>query len=196
MSRNRRIYSDASPKRLRTKRLAWEIVYLILFRPTPRFALESWRRFLLRLFGARIGYGSRIAPSCFVWAPWHLKIGDYVCLADGVDCYNQADIIIGDYATVSQRSFLCTASHDIGSLARPLFSKAITIDSHAWICAEAFVGPGVHIGSGAVVGARAVTVRNVAAWTIVGGNPAKKIGVRTLTDLETSLQRHGDESTP
>lgn len=188
----KRLYSDTMPKRLRIRRLLWELVYLFLFRPTPRFALEGWRRFLLRRFGAKIGHGSRVAPSCFVWAPWHLTMGNYVCLADGVDCYSQAEIVIEDYATVSQRSFLCTASHDVRSLARPLFSRPIVIRAHAWICAEAFVGPGATIGEGAIVGARAAVFRDVADWTVVGGNPAREIGRRVLDEGATA-NRVADE---
>ena len=175
-----RVYVDTMPKKLRAKRLIWGCVYTFLFRPTPRFACEGWRRFLLRCFGARIGHGSRIAPTCFVWAPWNLTMGTYACLGDGVDCYTQSPISMGDYSTVSQRAFLCTASHDIRTLARPLISQPIRIEDHAWVCAEAFVGPGVTVGEGAVVAARAVAIRDVAPWAIVGGNPARPIGERKL----------------
>jgi putative colanic acid biosynthesis acetyltransferase WcaF len=40
------------------------------------------------------------------------------------------------------------------------------------------VGPGVSVGAGAVVAARAVAVRDVEAWTVVAGNPARPVGVR------------------
>jgi len=176
----KRLYVDQIPRGLKGRRLIWETVYLLLFRPTPRFALGKWRLFLLRRFGAKIGAGCRVAPSCFVWAPWNLEMGIYACLADGVDCYSQAKITLGDYSTVSQRAFLCTASHDISSLERPLFSESITIADHAWVCAEAFVGPGISIGEGAVIGARAVVTRDVAPWKIMAGNPAHVIGDRQI----------------
>jgi len=136
---------------------------------------------LLRLFGASIGEGCKVAPTCFVWAPWNLEMGTYACLGDGVDCYSVAKIILGDYSTVSQRSFLCTATHDINTLKRELVSKPITIEGHAWVGAEAFVGSGVYIGEGAVVGARAVVVGDVNEWTVVAGNPAKFIKKRRIT---------------
>lgn len=175
-----RIYIDSMPRALRVRRLVWSVVYALLFRPTPRFACEGWRRFLLRQFGATIGKGCRIAPTCFVWAPWNLRMGVYACLGDGVDCYTHGEVTMGDYSTVSQRSFLCTASHDINYLARPLIFSPIMIGAHAWICAEAFVGPGVEVGEGAIVAARAVVVRSVAPWTIIGGNPGRIIGHRHL----------------
>jgi putative colanic acid biosynthesis acetyltransferase WcaF len=175
-----RLYVDEMSRRLKVRRLIWEIVYLLFFRPTPRFALGKWRLFLLRMFGAEIGKGSRVAPSCFVWAPWNLTMGTYACLADGVDCYTQSKIEMGDYSTVSQRAFLCTASHDISSLERPLFSKPITISAHAWVCAEAFVGPGVTVGEGSVIGARTVLTRDSQPWSTMGGNPACQLGTRKI----------------
>ncbi|WP_172331812.1 putative colanic acid biosynthesis acetyltransferase [Mangrovicoccus sp. HB161399] len=181
-----RLYVDEMPKPLKIKRLLWQIVHALLFRPTPRFAMNGWRLRLLRLFGAEIGKGCRVAPDCFVWAPWNLKMGVYACLADGVDCYSQGRITMGDYSTVSQRAFLCTASHSIRTLERPLFSRPITIAPHAWICAEAFIGPGVTVGEGAVVGARAVAMRDVAPWMIVAGNPGKVIGTRQIEGTETA----------
>ena len=178
----KRLYTDEMPRSLRMRRLLWTIVYFLLFRPTPRFMMERWRLFLLRLFGAHIGKGIRVAPSCFVWAPWNLTMGNYACLAEGVDCYTIGLVMMGDYTTVSQRSFLCSASHDITLMSRPLFSKPIIIKDHAWVAAEAFVGPGVTVGEGAVVGARAVVVKNVEPWNIVIGNPARSVGLRKLED--------------
>ena len=63
----------------------------------------------------------------------------------------------------------------------PLLKLPISIGDDAWICADAFVGPGVEVGPGAIVGARAVVVKNVEAWSIVAGNPARKVGKRTLS---------------
>lgn len=177
------IYIDTMPRSLRARRMLWGIVYHLFFKPTPRFIFKAWRRWLLRRFGAKIGQGAHIAPSCFVWAPWNLSMGDYACLGDGVDCYSQSEITLGDYSTVSQRSYLCTASHDIRQFSRPLISSPITIAPHAWVCAEAFIGPGVEIGEGAIVAARAVVVRDVAPWKVMGGNPAREIGQRRIDGI-------------
>jgi putative colanic acid biosynthesis acetyltransferase WcaF len=160
--------------------LVWLVVYYFLFRWTPSFCLHTWRICLLRLFGATIGHGCKVAPSAFVWAPWNLTMGDFCCLAGHTDIYTVDSITIASNVTVSQRSFLCTASHDICSLRRPLTHKPIAIGEHAWVCAEAFVGPGVTIGEGSVVAARGVVTRDVAPWTVVGGNPAKKIKDRDV----------------
>ncbi|MBL8564833.1 MAG: hypothetical protein JNM89_03870 [Hyphomicrobiaceae bacterium] len=61
----------------------------------------------------------------------------------------------------------------------PLTKRPIHVGDEAWICADAFVGPGVTIGARAIVGARAVAMRDVADDAIVVGNPARVIKVRT-----------------
>ena len=153
---------------------------MLLFRPSPK-PFHIWRRFLLRLFGAKIGRGSCIYPSCRIWAPWNLDLAEYVCLSFHVDCYCVDKITIGSNATISQYSFLCTASHDIHDPAMQLTTAPIVIEPQAWVCAGAFVGMGVTIGEGAVLAARGVAVKDIPAWAIAGGNPAKIIGTRQLS---------------
>ena len=108
-------------------------------------------------------------------------MGEYSCLSHFVDCYCVAPIKIGAHATVSQYSYLCTASHDIEDPQMPLVTAPITIGEGAWVTAGVFIGPGVTIGEGAVVGARSVVLKDVEAWTVVAGNPAKFIKNRQLS---------------
>ena len=159
-------------------RMAWGVVWLLLYRPSPK-PLHGWRRFLLRLFGARVGRSAVVHPSARIWAPWNLEIGEFGCLSPGVDCYSVDRIRIGRLATVSQYSFLCTAGHDIDSENMALTTAPITIEDHAWVAADAFVGPGVVVGEGAVVGARASVFKSVPPWTVVVGNPARAIRSRS-----------------
>lgn len=186
--RSARIYIDRLSLQNKIVRAIWYLTRLVVFRPTPSAGFHWWRAFLLRIFGAKIGKGCKIAPSCEVWAPWNLDIDDFVCLGVGVDCYNVDKIRIGSYSTVSQRAFLCTASHDVSTLARPLTTAPIKIGEHAWICAEAFVGPGVSIESGAVVGARAVINKDVDPWMIVAGNPARHLKRREIRERRGFLE--------
>ncbi len=160
-------------------RLVWQCVSLIFFRPSPWF-LHGGRRFLLRLFGARIGRGAQIMPSAKIWAPWNLTMGDHATISHGVDLYNVAAITIGKHATVSQRAFLCTATHDIDHPHMPLQTAPIEIADGAWICAEAFVHPGVTVGVDAVVAARAVVLRAVGPRQVVAGNPARHLRDRRV----------------
>ncbi|MEM1445766.1 MAG: putative colanic acid biosynthesis acetyltransferase [Planctomycetota bacterium] len=175
-------YENRLPRKQKAARMLWGIAYALLFRPTPRWAMHGWRRTLLRLFGATIGPGCKIAPSCRVFAPWNLVLGELTALAEGVDCYCVDKITIGSMCAVSQRAFLCSASHDIGTLKRDLTTAPIVLGDHVWVCAEAFVGPGVTLGDGVVAGARAVVVRDVEPWKVVATTPGVVIKDRVVRD--------------
>ena len=173
-------YENKLSKGNKLARLVWNIAYWLLFRPFPSSFLMPWRRFILRLFGAKMGKGTQVYCSATIWAPWNLEMGDYSCLASGVDCYNVDKITIGADTTISQKTYLCTASHDISNPKNPLITASITIADQAWVAADAFVGMGVTIGQGAVVGARAAVFKDVAPWMVVGGNPAKALKQRVV----------------
>lgn len=174
-------YKNRHSLKSKIGRVVWNIVWLILFRPTPRGSVfRLWRTFLLKLFGAKIAWSCDILPTCRIWQPWNLSMGKYSCLGMDVDCYSVDRIIIGDNVTVSQGVKLCTAGHDITSKIMELTYKPITIGANAWIAGWSIVLPGVIIGEGAVVGAGSVVVKNVEPWTVVGGNPAKFIKKREL----------------
>jgi putative colanic acid biosynthesis acetyltransferase WcaF len=161
--------------------VAWQIVYFLLFRLSPK-PLHAWRRAILRLFGARLGHGSVVHSSVKIWAPWNLEMGEHSCLAPFVDCYNVAKVTLGDYCTVSQYSYLCAATHDYTRLSMPLVPKPIRLGRRVWIAADVFVGPGVTVGDGAVVGARSSVFRDVPSWTVVAGSPAKPLKPRVVTE--------------
>lgn len=161
------------------KRLLWTVVEVLLFRTSP-YPAFGWRRMLLRSFGAKIGRRCNIHSTVRIWAPWNLEMDDHSCLGPRVDCYSVDKITIGAHATVSQDAFLCTASHDISSPRMPLTTRPIVLGCASWVTARAFIGPGVTIGEGAVVAAVAVVVKDVPAWTVVGGNPALFIKNRRI----------------
>ena len=160
-------------------RTVWQVVWLLLYRPTPRL-FHPWRCLLLRLFGAKLGRSVHPYPSARIWAPWNLEMGGHACLSEGVDCYCVAPIRIGAHTTVSQYSFLCTASHDYTRADMPLVTAPITIGERVWITADVFVGPGVTIGDGAVVTARSSVFADIPPWVAARGNPAVPVKARVL----------------
>lgn len=173
-------YKECLSFRNKLMRLIWRISYVILFRPFSLPIFKGYRAFILRLFGAKIGNRCAISASAKIWAPWNLQVGDFVAIGPGANIYNPGVIILGDKVAISQDSTLCSASHDITDIFNPLVVKFISIDKFAWVAAEAFVGMGVAIGEGAVVGARAAVFKDVEPWTVVGGNPAKFIKKRVI----------------
>jgi putative colanic acid biosynthesis acetyltransferase WcaF len=155
-------------------RAIWETFGAAAFWFSPR-PLWGYRNWILRIFGAKIGQNVRIHPTVKIMIPWHLSIGSHVAVGDGAILYSLGLIQIGARATVSQYAHLCAGSHDYNSITFDLLKAPITIGEDAWICADAFVGPGVTIGRGAIVGARAVVTCSLPDEAIVAGNPARII---------------------
>lgn len=137
---------------------------------------------ILKLFGADIYWQTMAFSSTDIWRPWDMKLGKHVVLSHRVRVYNLAHIEIGDDTVVSQDVYLCGGTHDYTDSTLPLLRKDILIGKNVWICAGAFISPGVKIGDGAVIAARSVVVKDVEPWTVVGGNPAKFIKKREIHD--------------
>lgn len=160
------------------RRVLWGIARCAFrFSPRPCF---GWRRFVLRCFGAKIGAHVHTYPSTWVYFPWNLTVGDWSAIGEHAFVYNLGPITLGEKVTVSHRAQLCAGTHDYRRLDLPLLKPPIVIQDQAWICADAFIGPGVTVGEGAIVGARAVAMKNVESWTIVAGNPAQPVKKRQL----------------
>lgn len=161
----------------RVFRVCWSLIWLVFASWTPP-ALRPWRRLLLRLFGAKISNTAGIYGSARIWYPPNLEMGHYSYMGRHVNCYSMAKIKFGDYAIVSQGANLCAGTHDIDDPNFQLHARPIYIADRGWVAAEAFVGPGVTVGEGAVLGARGVAFKDLAPWTVYAGNPARKVRMR------------------
>jgi putative colanic acid biosynthesis acetyltransferase WcaF len=174
-------YRDSRPWGYLFRRFLWSCVQLPFWPKMPR-ALSPVRILLLRLFGAQIGRECLVG-SARIWVPWNLQVGEFSAIGNGSEIYNLAPVRIGAHTVVSQRAYLCTATHDYTKANFPLYSRPITVGSSAWIAAGAFVGPGISIGEGAVVGACSVVTKDVPAWMVSAGNPCRVIKPRRLDDF-------------
>jgi putative colanic acid biosynthesis acetyltransferase WcaF len=157
----------------------WWIIQSTFFACSPQF-LYGWRRFLLRLFGANIGKNVIIRPSVKVTYPWKLSIGDNSWIGDEVNLYTLGEIDIGKNTVVSQKSYLCTASHDYTKETFDIYEQKIVIEDEVWIATDVFIAPGITIGKGAVIGARSTVLSNMPSGMICVGYPAKPIKPRIV----------------
>jgi putative colanic acid biosynthesis acetyltransferase WcaF len=155
-------------------RLLWEVLQAPLFAWTPR---QFWglRNSVLRLFGARIGRHVQVHPTARIAIPWNLDVQDHSSIGDRAIIYNLGPIRLGTNVSVSQNAHLCAGSHDFTKPDLPLTKPPVVIEDGAWVCADAFVGPGVTVGSMAIIGARAVVTKDVEPHAIMVGNPAQKL---------------------
>jgi putative colanic acid biosynthesis acetyltransferase WcaF len=168
----------------RARRLAWNLVRALLYRPSPR-PMHAWRAFLLRSFGATLGPGCKFYPGSKVWAPWNLECEDLVAVADGVEIYNPAPMRFGSHAILSQDSFICGATHDYDDPDFPLLAYDMDFGPYTWVCARASVGPGVSMGEGSVLGLGSVATRDLDPWSVYAGVPAVKVKDRKRSTLSS-----------
>ena len=173
---HRQLYNQRSvshaPRTMLAKRLVWSVVQATLYRWSFHTS-SGWRAFLLRRFGATVGDGCTIRRTSRVYYPWNLTMAALACLGDDVQVYNLGPVTLGERATISQEAYICAGTHDYTKLTMPLLTPPIVLKADSWVCARAFIGPGVTVGEGAIVGAAAVAMKDVRDWTIVAGNPAQ-----------------------
>lgn len=158
----------------RVRRQLWSVAWIFLYRPSPRFA-HAWRAGLLRLFGAKLGPGCKIYSSARIWAPWNLACEDAVIVADGVELYNPAPMLLDSHVVVSQGAFLCGATHDYNDPSFPVIAFPMRLGPYSWVAARAIISPGVNLGDGAILGLGSLATRDLEPWAIYAGVPARKV---------------------
>ena len=133
----------------------------------------------------RLGNGVRLGRGCFVTATeGELVLHDSVALSPNVHVgADSGRIEIGAHTAIGPGTVIRAANHRIDRQDMPIMHQGhvpglIVIEEDVWIGANCVITPDVRIGRGAVVGAGAVVTRNVAPFSIVGGVPAKLIGMR------------------
>ena len=150
--------------------IIWWLIQAIAF-PLSLHNFNNFRCWLLRLFGAEIGQGVVIRPTARFTYPWKISIGDYSWIGDDVVFYSIDQIEIGSHAVISQKSYLCTASHDFQDPTFPTRKSPIRIGNGAWIATDCFVAPGVTIGANTVIGARSSVFRDIPQQQVAWGSP-------------------------
>lgn len=155
----------------------WWIVEALFFRTSPQF-MYGWRRFLLRSFGAKVGKAVIVRSTVRTQFPWKVSIGDYSWIGDDVVLYSLGEIQIGTNVVVSQKSYLCTGSHDYTKYDFPINSLPIVLEDECWLATDVYVAPGVTIGKGTVVGARSSVFKSLPAEMVCMGSPAMVVKKR------------------
>jgi putative colanic acid biosynthesis acetyltransferase WcaF len=158
-------------------RLFWQIVWALLYLPSPR-PMHGWRSFLLRVFGAKMGANCHFYPSSKIWSPRMLHCADQVTLGSGAEIYNPSLLTLDSHAIISQNAYICGATHDYNDPTFPLYSYPMHFGAYSWICARASVSPGVNLGEGSILALASVATRDLEPWGVYAGIPAVKVKER------------------
>lgn len=179
------IQTNSLPLKEKLIQCVWESARVILCYTTP-FFMRKWRRAVTAIFARICGGGqdmhnyASLARNCRIDYPWNVQIGELSSIGSGAWVYALDKIVIGKNVCIGEDVCLITGSHDVASPHFDLVTKPIAINDNVWVATGAIVLPGVTIGEGAVVAAGAVVTKDVAPWTVVGGNPAKVLKKRIL----------------
>jgi len=138
------------------------------------------KKFLLRLFGAKIGKGVVLKPGINIKYPWNLTIGDYSWIGERVwiDCLDK--VTIGANCCLSQGAVLLSGNHNYSKTTFDLMIAPIIIEDGVWIGAGAMVTGGTICGSHSVLSVKSVASHDLEVYGIYRGNPAKKVRERGI----------------
>ncbi|RPG79265.1 MAG: colanic acid biosynthesis acetyltransferase WcaF [Crocinitomicaceae bacterium TMED135] len=161
-------------------RFFWYFINVIFFK-SSFFPFNFLKIFLLRLFGCSLGKGVVIKPNVNIKYPWKLSLGNYVWIGEQVWIDNLDNVTIGNHVCISQGAILICGSHDYKKPSFDLITKEIILNDGVWVGTKSIILPGVVAESHAILSAGSVMSKNLENYTIYRGNPAKKVGLRTIT---------------
>lgn len=161
--------------------LDWLFIALVKRTPSRRLRMA-----LLRWRGAKIANNVAMFASVEVRNPSGLEIDEGCSIGPKVLLDARKGLEIHKSVTIAYDAIIWTLHHDMNAPDFPVCGAKTIIDDYAWICSRAILLPGIHIGKGAVVASGAVVTKDVAPYTIVGGIPAKPIGIRKEIDFSYS----------
>lgn len=162
---------------LQAKLQALETVVIgknVFIAPSARLFAEPGRTLV-------IGDHSYIAADCVIHGPVeigkHVSINHHICLDGG-----RGGIFIGDHCRLGPYTHMYAFNHGLDSERlihdQPVTSKGIHLGDDVWLGSHCGITDGVTVNNGAVAGMNSVVTKDVEAYSIVAGNPAKNIGHR------------------
>lgn len=160
-------------------RIIWYFVNVLFFQ-SSLIPCVKLKIFLLRLFGAKVGKNVCIKPSVNIKYPWKLSIGNYVWIGENVWIDNLDDIVIEDNVCISQGAMLLCGNHNYAKETFDLIIGKILLKEGAWVGAKSIVCPNITLNNHCVLTAGSIATKDLEAYGIYQGNPAKKIKIRII----------------
>jgi putative colanic acid biosynthesis acetyltransferase WcaF len=163
----------------RSQQIIWYF-FNVLFFINPLNPSSSLKKWILKLFGAKIGKGVVIKPGVNIKYPWKLVIGDHSWIGEKVWIDNLAHVVIGSSVCISQGAMLLTGNHNYSAREFDLMVLPITLENGVWIGSKSVVCPGVVCKSHAVLAVLSVATKDLEPYTIYQGNPAAPVKPRVI----------------
>lgn len=167
------------PKASPIIRILWYFLSAIIFKGTM-FPFNSFKKVVLKLFGCKLGRRVIIKPCVNIKYPWLLSIGDDSWIGENVWIDNLVPVKIGANVCISQGAMLLTGNHNYKKSTFDLITGEITLEDGVWIGAKSIVCPGVNCLSHSILTVGSVATKELEAYSIYQGNPAKKIRERII----------------
>ncbi|MGA5728429.1 acyltransferase [Streptomyces seoulensis] len=125
-----------------------------------------------------------VFPDVTMHYPANITIGTEVFINRGVNISAPAPVTLGDHSLVGPYVVINSGNHRFSDAGRRIRDQGhdiapITIGKDVWLGAHVSVLAGVNVGEGAVVGAGAVVSRDIPAYAIAVGVPARVVGQRS-----------------
>lgn len=160
-------------------KIYWFII--LLANLTGKIIFHSIRHLIYRrIFKINLSKNSIIYCGCRFFKPWGISIGENSIVGDNAFLDGRKGIYIGNNVNIASELRIYTAEHDIASPDFISIGEPVIIKDWVYIGSRVIILPGVTIHEGAVVTSGAVVTKDVRAWTMVGGVPAKYIKERPI----------------
>ena len=163
----------------KAKIIVWYF-FNVLFISNPFFPFNAPKKFILKLFGAKIGKNVLLKPRLNVKYPWKLEIGDNVWIGEKVWIDNLGDVKIENNVCLSQGAMLLCGNHNYKKITFDLMVGNIIIKEGAWVGAHSIVCPNVTMGAHSILAVNSVAIKSTEDFGIYQGNPAVKIRERKI----------------
>lgn len=165
------------------KRIVDALLYIFLNYVVAYIPIWTIRKLIYKLFGMKIGKGSRIYMKCIIRSPWNIEIGNNTVINENCVLDGRGGISIGDNVSISLFTTILSASHDRKSESFEYIKKKVVIENNVWIGVRAVVLEGTVLKKGCVLGAASSLKGDTEEGYIYVGVPAQKSINRELREF-------------
>ena len=173
---------------IRLKTIALEF-WLMILRYVGHIPIHTIRKAFYLLSGIKLPLSSTIHCGANFFNPSGIEIGEDTIVGNGAFLDGRAPLKIGNHTDIATDVMIYNDEHNINDSNFTNSFGPVTIGDYVFIGPRVIILPGITIGNGAIIAAGAVVTKNIPAFEVWGGIPAKKISDRQLKNPAYKLGR-------